>query len=351
MPANAIAQLTSSQADDRTNSGQAARNTTTPVGSAERRPALLVLGEPVCGPARVSPIAAANAPLAPLKLGPPPINIALPDCAPIVLGPPGICESSALPPALAVLLGRVREVRRTQRNQWSALCPAHDDHEPSLSITEKAGRVLLHCFGGCAASDVLAAIGLTFADLAPRGGDLQASLQSCARRLNGVVVGLWVYDDAARTPILAVARFETPKGKAYRPFHPTNHRWSVGDPPSPLPLYRLPDLAGHDRVFVVEGEKCADAMWSIGLPATTSAHGAKGAKKTNWSPLIGHDVVILPDNDTAGRKYAQAVAAILGTLNNASKNRSSAWSVQRRRHRRLHRRPERQAAGRDRGGD
>jgi hypothetical protein len=35
-------------------------------------------------------------------------------------------------------------------NGWTARCPAHDDRNPSLSITEdRDGRVLLHCFAGC----------------------------------------------------------------------------------------------------------------------------------------------------------------------------------------------------------
>src|SRR5438874_2259556 len=49
-----------------------------------------------------------------------------------------------------------------------ARCPAHDDHDPSLSIRELLdGRVLLNCFAACGAERVLAAIGLEFADLYP----------------------------------------------------------------------------------------------------------------------------------------------------------------------------------------
>lgn len=42
-----------------------------------------------------------------------------------------------------------------------AICPAHDDHHPSLSIRLADGRVLLHCFAGCSPRDIYAAIGLT----------------------------------------------------------------------------------------------------------------------------------------------------------------------------------------------
>ncbi len=53
-------------------------------------------------------------------------------------------------------------------SHFMARCPAHDDQRPSLSITEKDdGTLLLHCFAGCGAGDVVAAIGLSLSDLYP----------------------------------------------------------------------------------------------------------------------------------------------------------------------------------------
>lgn len=64
------------------------------------------------------------------------------------------------------LLDRLERVRSHGKG-WTARCPAHQDQGPSLSITETSDRVLVHCFAGCHASDVLAAVGLSFADLFP----------------------------------------------------------------------------------------------------------------------------------------------------------------------------------------
>jgi hypothetical protein len=64
-----------------------------------------------------------------------------------------------------VLLGRLEGVRRTGPNSWVARCPAHDDRDPSLSVSVKEGRVLLHCFAGCPPEAVLGAVGLTWKDL------------------------------------------------------------------------------------------------------------------------------------------------------------------------------------------
>lgn len=67
-----------------------------------------------------------------------------------------------------VLLERLQGVRAIRPGQWVAKCPAHDDGRPSLSIKETAdGKVLMHCFAGCAATDVIAAVGLEFSELFP----------------------------------------------------------------------------------------------------------------------------------------------------------------------------------------
>ena len=65
------------------------------------------------------------------------------------------------------LITRLHGVKNTGPNRWLARCPAHDDLSPSLSITDRDGRVLLHCFGGCETEDVLGAVGLRFSDIMP----------------------------------------------------------------------------------------------------------------------------------------------------------------------------------------
>ena len=66
------------------------------------------------------------------------------------------------------LLDRLEAVRRTGPGRWLARCPAHEDRSPSLSIREADdGRVLIHCFAGCGAAEIVAAVGLDLADLFP----------------------------------------------------------------------------------------------------------------------------------------------------------------------------------------
>lgn len=63
------------------------------------------------------------------------------------------------------LLNKLEAVRRSASG-WTARCPAHEDHHPSLHIKiGDDGRILLHCFGGCSPEAVVGAIGLSMRDL------------------------------------------------------------------------------------------------------------------------------------------------------------------------------------------
>lgn len=50
---------------------------------------------------------------------------------------------------------------------WRAKCPACGGASRKVTIAERDGRVLLHCFGGCKAIEVLEAVGLGWPDIMP----------------------------------------------------------------------------------------------------------------------------------------------------------------------------------------
>lgn len=75
-------------------------------------------------------------------------------------------EQSGISP-LALILDRLESPRKTS-DGFLARCPSHDDRTPSLSVSEASdGRVLIHCFAGCSAKEILGAIHLELADLFP----------------------------------------------------------------------------------------------------------------------------------------------------------------------------------------
>ncbi len=231
-------------------------------------------------------------------------------------------------------------------NGWMARCPAHEDGRASLSISEGSdGWVLLCCHKGCKYEAICDAKGLQLSDLfpnpstaststeprqsqkkpgnrrpavaKPQGRTFSSSAEAVAvlERGRDPVNASWTYHDAAGEPVGIVLRWNLPDGKKdIRPVSRHADGWRIGGMPAPRPLYRLPELANANRVYVCEGEKAADTARTIGLTATTSAHGAKSPEKTDWTPLAGKEVIILPDHDAAGQQYAEAVTGILSRL-------------------------------------
>ncbi|MBV8754427.1 MAG: hypothetical protein JO328_16315 [Hyphomicrobiales bacterium] len=80
-------------------------------------------------------------------------------------------------------------------------------------------------------------------------------------------------------------------------------------------LYRLPELVqaiAEDRtIFVVEGEKDCDTLSSLGLAATCNLGGANKWRAKDSAALRGARVVLLPDNDEAGREHVGSVGRAL----------------------------------------
>lgn len=85
--------------------------------------------------------------------------------------------------AVELLLSRLEGVRKRGPDQWSARCPAHEDKSPSLSVKELPdGRVLMHCFGGCAVADVLDSIQLSMLALFPKRAEPGGGTSAMHRR-------------------------------------------------------------------------------------------------------------------------------------------------------------------------
>ncbi|MGE3624114.1 MAG: AAA family ATPase, partial [Bdellovibrionales bacterium] len=132
----------------------------------------------------------------------------------------------------------------------------------------------------------------------------------------GSSTGKWDYHDASGELIACVYRYDPPSGKQFRPWDVKARRQRA---PEPRPLYNQPGILAANAVVLVEGEKAAQALIETGICATTAMNGANApVDKTDWSPFAGKHVLIWPDNDEPGHKYAEAVAARLKTQGIAS---------------------------------
>jgi CHC2 zinc finger len=80
-----------------------------------------------------------------------------------------------------LILGRLRRVKASGKNRFSACCPAHEDRSPSLIVSENGDKIGIHCFAGCGAADILAAIGLDFSVLYPDRDMTETGLRSWQR--------------------------------------------------------------------------------------------------------------------------------------------------------------------------
>lgn len=220
------------------------------------------------------------------------------------------------------------------KGNYLACCPAHDDGSPSLGIAagEQVGLVV-HCYAGCPQSAVLAAIRnlrgvgptIPYRSAPPVASSVRrapkcystidAAEQALARVLKGKVT-TWVYRSGTGAEVGAVVRIDSATGKTYRPLCKGSFGWSMEAMREPRPLFQLPQLLASgvgSRVFIVEGERCAQALRELGLVAVTWAGGAKAVGKADWSPLrlMGSIPYILPDNDEAGEQAAQEVVSNL----------------------------------------
>lgn len=261
----------------------------------------------------------------------------------------------------AALTDRGCRFRPRGSDHLDALCPAHDDGRASLSADwhpaagDLPGRVLLRCHAGCAAEDVVTALGLVMADLydgpsqhgasfprrissasaaksAPKPA-AQSAAKSAGHRCRWEQVTSYLYADENGAVIGEVIRQRCTRCGAKnfpvrRPAVATDdparvregwvYRW-----PTRRPLYRLPEVLAAVRagapVLVVEGEKDADALAEAGAVATCNPGGADNGSGGKWRPehtatLAGASVVIVADRDVAGYRHAEFVRGQLAPV-------------------------------------
>jgi hypothetical protein len=193
------------------------------------------------------------------------------------------------------VLEKLGHVKKTGRS-WMAHCPAHDDSEPSLSVSEGDSQpVILKCHATCSTESVVSALGLTMADLMAPREDVAP------------LVTRYPYRDATGGLLLDVVVQRGPGGKKV---------WREPTGVRDLPLYRLPEvldaMEAGQSVVVVEGEKCADAVVAAGEVATTSVGGA-GKWKDEYARTLADaaSVTVIADADQPGIDHARTVAKSL----------------------------------------
>jgi hypothetical protein len=222
-------------------------------------------------------------------------------------------------------------------------CPAHEDHEPSLSIRQGREAILVHCFAGCEGARVMGALRAAVGGVLPRDAVLArpANDQTAPfRRLwdrSGSIVGTlaerYLREQRGIQFLPPDVRYldQCPmgKGRAVR-FHPA---LLVGvfrqgrliaiqrlflDPQTAIRTGRMmlgasrggtwPSRHRGPAMFVAEGFESACAYWQITGRAAGTCFGLRNFAGFEIA-ADARSIVLLPDNDIEGRTAARAAVA------------------------------------------
>jgi hypothetical protein len=127
------------------------------------------------------------------------------------------------------------------------------------------------------------------------------------------IVTVYPYVDESGKLLFEVVRYEPKAFAQRRPDGKGGYIYNING--VRRVLYQLPDVLkavqAGETIFVVEGEKDANALCGLGLVATTNPHGAGKWRDDYSETLKGAHVVVIPDKDEPGRKHAESVAKSL----------------------------------------
>ncbi len=189
------------------------------------------------------------------------------------------------------------------------LCPFHDDHNPSLSVTREG---YFKCFGCNKRGSVI--------DLCMKvwDTDFKGVMHELSKRA-GIepnvteqkITGRYDYHDNNGNLLYWKVRLEPGKNgskKEFRFYHGDGQKGRKYD----AVLYNLPAVLKASEIIINEGEKKCDLCNSWGLTATTLDSGAQSSLKPKMvEQLSGKKIIILRDNGDEGLKYSNTLAKAL----------------------------------------
>ena len=187
-------------------------------------------------------------------------------------------------------------------NNIVAICPSHDDKNPSLTASCNGEKILVKCQAGCTFKEIVTAVGMKQSQFfTPK-----------EKPPSKKPVATYRYEDKDGGHVMDVVRFEP---KDFRPRRPDGELSLKGITRVP---YRLPQLLSGIKegreILILEGEKDCDNAKSLGLVATTFAGGA-GKWREEYSKWFQEaKVICIPDNDPAGHKGMHDIASNLSMV-------------------------------------
>ena len=211
---------------------------------------------------------------------------------------------------IQTVLDKLECVTPSGEGKWMARCPAHDDGRPSLQIARgENGNCLVKCYASCESASIVKSMDMTMAELFADYGQKKHQPERKSASFSRVVAR-YDYFDEGRNLIYQVRRLENKQFPQYRP--DGKNGWIAGlSRETRRLLFRLPELLEADLVdpvFVVEGEKDVLNLVKLGLVATSKSGGSNGVWPKDLNRHFqGRHVIVIPDNDEAGRASADGI--------------------------------------------
>jgi 5S rRNA maturation endonuclease (ribonuclease M5) len=203
----------------------------------------------------------------------------------------------------------LQKLKKNGGGEYQAICTFHHDTQPSFCFNNDTG---VYFCQGCGKKGDIFHFYAKLHSLNTRSDfnkvlkgiatDFGIAFEQTKRR----TVARYVYTDADGKPLHRTCRTEP---KDFYQQHYDNGYWKKGLKGIEPVLYRLPEVAKAKEVCICEGEKDADNLAKLGFVATTCASNKWLDSYTQY--LKSKDIVLIPDNDNAGRQHMARIASSL----------------------------------------
>lgn len=219
------------------------------------------------------------------------------------------------------------QVKKRYQDKAQCQCPAHDDRQASLTVTNGRDSVLIHCHAGCDIDNVLSAAGLKKSDLFYQekrtGSSWQAYIESREKKK---IEAVYNYVSSNGSYAFTKVRMQAKK-MIYGTL--ANERFTYGlggRTRKELCAVYAPDgvqainkaVSEGKPIFIPEGEKDADTLAKQGY--TAFSYGGVNDWVADMAQLCkGAVVYVLADNDEPGQRVANTIQSDLQGIAKSAK--------------------------------
>ncbi|NQY11907.1 MAG: AAA family ATPase [Flavobacteriales bacterium] len=204
------------------------------------------------------------------------------------------------------ILDQLEKVKKSG-NGYIACCPAHNDKNPSLSVTFNGSGVLLHCHAGCDYKDIINSLNMSSPKFATNPNINYVSTTNSRQ-----IKEIYDYRDANGSLQFQIIRYANKSFSIRQRDKSYSNSWINNGQGLTLIPYNLPKInkaiKNNEAIYIVEGEKDVNTLAEkFNLTGTCNPFGAGKWKDTYSNHFKSANIVIIPDNDKSGVSHAKEI--------------------------------------------